>query len=324
MSSPAAITLLLPCYNAAPFLPEIMRQAQGQTRPFAAILGYDDGSSDDTAAVAAALGLALIGSPSNQGPAAARNRLASAANSPWIHFHDVDDLIDPQFVERMSAACTDEVDVVTCDADWLDGSTREVQQTWRYSPASLGNDPARHLLTIGMSLNNSVIRKSLWQKVGGCDERLRMWEDADVHIRLAFQGARWTHLPEVLSFAVRRPTSFSHDYRRSWLYRLTTLENYAGTAEPRFYPAIAAEAERAAGELIVRCEKAGARRALRLCRRLGVSPLASQSAVLRLLRFVLPELIVLRLQIARRKVAKTMKSKPSLAVAARSRDKPSS
>ncbi|MCX6954206.1 MAG: glycosyltransferase family A protein [Verrucomicrobia bacterium] len=244
------ITLLIPCYNAAGYLPRLMESVRALTRPFDAILCYDDGSKDDTVAVARGLGLEIITGQPNAGVAKARNRLAAAAKTEWIHFHDADDLILPDYLARLAPACDDRHDVVSCDADWVDEATRGLIIAWRYDPAELARAPMRHLLTHAMGLNSSIIRRPFWESVGGCDESLAMWEDADVHIRLARGGARFFHVPEVLTNSLRHGDSFSHDYRKSWTCRVTALERYANApGSEDVAREIASEAERAASEL---------------------------------------------------------------------------
>lgn len=106
------ITLLIPCYNAARFLPRLRESVRALTQPFAAMLCYDDGSKDDTVTVARGLGLEIITGQPNRGVAHARNQLAASASTEWIHFHDADDLIAPGFVAQMSPWCDDRHDVL--------------------------------------------------------------------------------------------------------------------------------------------------------------------------------------------------------------------
>ena len=296
------ISLLIPCHNAARFLPRLLECVSAQTLPFSAVLGYDDGSTDDTAAVARSFGMKMISGAENQGVAHARNQLAAAAKTEWIHFHDVDDLISPDYVARLAPWCNAAHDVVSCDADWVDETSREILIRWRYEPDELSSSPLPHLLRRPMGLNNSIIRRETWSLVGGCDETLAIWEDADVHVRMARSGARFHHLPEVLTWSLRRPTSLSHDYLKGWHCRLTSLKSYE--AWPRVADvseAIAYEAERAAAELIALGDPAGASEALALCMRMGGSPPTTRNPLLLLLKPWLPSLMLLRLQSRRRR-----------------------
>lgn len=298
---PVAITLLIPCYNAAKYLARLMESVAAMSQPFSAILCYDDGSADDTVAVARRLGLEIITGNPNSGVAHARNQLASAASTEWIHFHDADDWIAPTFVERLSPWCDSRHDVVSCDADWVSEGDGEVLIKWRYDPAALSDSPHRHLLSRPLGLNSSVICRGAWHEVGGCDESLAMWEDADVHIRLARNGARFHHVPEVLTRSLRRADSFSHDYRKSWNCRLQALHNYAThPAAENVRETLASEAELAASQLAALNDRDGASRAVALCRRFGGNPPTSRNPVMRILKPFLPAEVLLRWQVRHR------------------------
>ena len=291
------ITLLIPCYNAGRFLPRLMGYVQELTVPFARVLCYDDGSTDDTVVVARRLGLEIVTPNPNRGVAHARNQLAARVETEWFHFHDADDRIAPEFVARLAPLCDDTCDVACCDADWVYEGFEQLTLRWRYDGEALACDAAAHLLTHPLGLNNSIIRRSAWTRVGGCDESLKMWEDADVHFRLALEGARFRHRAEVLTWSLRRGDSFSHDYRTSWRCRLSALERYA--ADPRaagLRAELAVEAERAAAELLQWRDSAGARAALALCRRLGHRAPSTHHPLLRAARTILPPVTVLRLR----------------------------
>lgn len=296
-----AITLLVPCYNAAQFLPRLHEAVRALTVPFARVLCYDDGSIDETVAVARSLGLEILTGHPNRGVAHARNQLALAASTEWIHFHDADDLIDPAYVAQLSPWCDVRHDVVSCDADWIDETSRALVIAWRYDPAELARAPYPHLLTHAMGLNSSIIRRSSWALIGGCDERLKMWEDADVHIRLARSGARFHHVPEVLTWSLRRGESFSHDYRKSWNYRLAALEFYAADSSgASVAPLLAAQAEQAAAHLLNLGDEIAARRSLALCVRLGGDPPTTRNPLLRALKPFGPTYPLFRWQCRRR------------------------
>ncbi len=289
------VTLLVPCHNAAEFLPRFFASLQESTRPFAEVICCDDGSHDDTIDVARRLGARVLQNERNCGVAVTRNRLALAAETEWFHFHDADDLLGRQYLERL-LPLTAAADVVTCDADWLDERSRELVLPWRYDPAAMEAEATAHLLTHPMSLNNSLIRRSTWLAVGGCDESMRMWEDADVHVRMAAHGARFRHLAEVHSYALRRETSFSHDYRRSWNQRLAALERYVTLLPPETRRAQLEAIEQAAAELVRHRDLPAARRAIALAASLGGGLPRTRNPVVNACRKMLGPLTALRLQ----------------------------
>ena len=94
MSSPTC-SLLVPCHNAAAHLPRLWETVRAQAKPFDELICYDDASTDRTADVARTLGATVIRGDTNHGAAHARNRLWQAAHGEWVHFHDADDLLDP-------------------------------------------------------------------------------------------------------------------------------------------------------------------------------------------------------------------------------------
>jgi len=292
-----SISLLIPCYNAASFLPRLLNSVQNLSQPFDTIICYDDGSQDRTFAVAKELGLEIISGGINRGVAAARNRLAEAAQTEWIHFHDADDLIAPNFLADLSPFCRENHDVVSCDADWVDDQTRELLIPWRYDAVELSSDPLPYLISHPMSLNNSILRRNRWLEIGGCTESLSMWEDADVHVRLAYSGARFHHHPQVLTHALRRPNSFSHDYRKSWTCRVDALEHYAALPGSKHISAVlASECERAASQLALLGAHAASNRALRICRRLGGDPPKTNHPLLKRMKPFFPDYWLLWLQ----------------------------
>ena len=161
------VSLLVPCFNAAEFLP---RLAEGVCRVqpgFAEMICYDDGSTDNTSEVAHALGYRVTRVERNEGVSRARNRLAQLASCPWIHFHDADDRIHPRFNEDVFSMLNGGADVATCDADWIVDPSEVLVRAWRYDRGQLRNNAAQYLLQHPMGLNSSIIRRELWLEIKG-------------------------------------------------------------------------------------------------------------------------------------------------------------
>lgn len=290
------ITLLIPCYNAGKYLPELHQNLQQMSVKFNHIICYDDGSTDDTVAVANHLGWQILSPNSNRGVSFARNRLAEAATTTWIHFHDADDRIALNYLEKTRSWATENCDVISCDADWISREGETLEIAWRYDADALVNSPAKHLLTNPMGLNSSLIRRSAWNGVGGCDESLSMWEDADVHFRLGLAHARWHHLPEILTWSLRDQTSFSHDYKKNWNCRLQALTKYAQSHAETLGCLIAKEAETVAHQLHGLGDRDGAIKALGLAKKLGRKTPSTNNPLLKLFRIFIPSILALDLQ----------------------------
>lgn len=86
------ISAVIPAYNSAKFISAAVASIQAQTEPVAEIIIIDDGSTDETAAVVAALpGNVIYYKQINQGPSIARNKGIELAAGDWIAFLDADD-----------------------------------------------------------------------------------------------------------------------------------------------------------------------------------------------------------------------------------------
>jgi len=95
------ISILIPAYNAARWIPDTIQSALQQTWPNKEIIIVDDGSKDDTLAVCRALeskSVKVVTQP-NSGAPVARNRALELAQGDFIQWLDADDLMDPRKLE---------------------------------------------------------------------------------------------------------------------------------------------------------------------------------------------------------------------------------
>lgn len=117
MSRPV-VSIVTPAFNAGRFIARAVESVRAQTLNAWEMLIVDDGSSDDTVAIARAHAqkdgrIRIIRMDINAGPAAARNRGFAEAQGDWIAVLDADDLMEPWRLERLVATATAQgVDVV--------------------------------------------------------------------------------------------------------------------------------------------------------------------------------------------------------------------
>ena len=96
MSAPL-VSILIPAYNAAPWIRQAIESALAQSWPRTEIIVVDDGSTDGTREQAAGFvrhGVQVL-QQDNKGAAAARNRAMAAAEGDFLQFLDADDLLGP-------------------------------------------------------------------------------------------------------------------------------------------------------------------------------------------------------------------------------------
>lgn len=94
---PATFSVIIPNYNNAATLGRAIDSVLAQTRAAHEIIVIDDGSSDDSPAVAARYGDRIrYVRQANGGVSAARNAGAALASGTWLAFLDADDIFLPE------------------------------------------------------------------------------------------------------------------------------------------------------------------------------------------------------------------------------------
>src|SRR6478609_3973202 len=105
MSSAPLVSILIPVYNAAPWLARTLESALAQTWPHLEIIVVDDGSRDGSVEVArryAGPRLQVL-TQANAGAAAARNHALRTARGDFIQYLDADDLLTPDKIAAQVA-----------------------------------------------------------------------------------------------------------------------------------------------------------------------------------------------------------------------------
>jgi glycosyltransferase involved in cell wall biosynthesis len=94
---PNLVSILIPAYNAEKWIKQTIESALSQTWDRKEIIIVDDGSSDNTLAVAKKFESASLKviSQENRGASAARNRALAYAQGDYIQWLDADDLLHP-------------------------------------------------------------------------------------------------------------------------------------------------------------------------------------------------------------------------------------
>lgn len=97
------VTILIPAYNAAAFLPKCLETVLNQTYRYLQVVIVDDGSKDDTWAVcqryASSDNRIEIYHQNNQGVATTRNHLLEKVKGNYVLFVDADDWIEEGMIE---------------------------------------------------------------------------------------------------------------------------------------------------------------------------------------------------------------------------------
>lgn len=186
-----SISVIIPAYNCAAFLPETLESVFAQTcRDYEVIL-IDDGSTDNTKNIIAPyLNRIIYIFQENKGLPAARNTGIRAAKGEFIALLDADDSWTAEKLEMQLSLFSDaEVGIVYSDFSvrYADG---------RFQPSYLVNRP---LASEGHILENyiqsrflfpstMIIRRSCFDEFGVFDEEMLACEDIELFSRIC---SRW-------------------------------------------------------------------------------------------------------------------------------------
>ncbi len=188
-----AISVVVPCYNGARFIDQLMATLAAQTfRDFETII-VDDGSGEETRAKLDNLGPSIrVIHQANQGPGAARNTGIKAARAEIILALDCDDQLDPTYLEETVAV----MQAAPPDVGFL--FTHE-----RLSGLRQGVEPRYFKLFDQLFINRVpsclMIRKEAWRRTGGYDDAMREgYEDWEFTIAMAAAGFRCIEIPKPL------------------------------------------------------------------------------------------------------------------------------
>ncbi len=96
------VSVLIPAYNAAPWVAKAIGSALAQDWPRIEIIVVDDGSRDSTLRAARQFESKRVKvvAQENQGAAVARNRALSLAQGDYIQWLDADDLLAPDKITQ--------------------------------------------------------------------------------------------------------------------------------------------------------------------------------------------------------------------------------
>ncbi|RKY28807.1 MAG: hypothetical protein DRP79_01960 [Planctomycetota bacterium] len=185
------VTVIMPVYNAAKYLPDALDSLLAQTFRDFEIVAVNDGSTDDSARVlaeyAARDARIRVVHRENGGCGAARNTGIALAKGRYIAQQDADDLSVPTRLERQAAFLDTHPDVCAayCWTVLADESLK---------PELTICAPVKHaeILKILHYRNalqpNFMIRKSALNEVGGLREAFRYAQDYDMNLRVAEAG----------------------------------------------------------------------------------------------------------------------------------------
>lgn len=215
---PPTVSVITPAFNAAPYVRESLDSVVAQTFKDFEVIVVDDGSTDETAAIADWYAqrdprIRVI-RQSNHGIAAARNVAIAHARGRFFALLDSDDLWFPRYLEEQVAILQRHPDVAVLSANaislgggldgqpLLGGSRRGALRKVSLATLVRAEDSLSIL---------AVFRREVVDAIGPFDVTLRRSEDYDFWLRAAAAGFLIAVNAKPLGLYRRRPDSMSAD-----------------------------------------------------------------------------------------------------------------
>jgi glycosyltransferase involved in cell wall biosynthesis len=196
------ISVVIPAYNSSGFIGATLKSVLGQTLPPEEVLVIDDGSTDDTAAVAESFGTRVrVFRGPNSGPGASRNLGVLQATSEWVAFIDADDLWEPTKLERQMQELSRHpgIDLSYTAHVRFSQEGETIRFCGDAPPLFAPAENIRKALFQSATFltSSAIIRRSTFLAIGGFNDQ-RIGEDWDLWLRLLHGGAKFVSCPEPL------------------------------------------------------------------------------------------------------------------------------
>jgi glycosyltransferase involved in cell wall biosynthesis len=212
-----SLSVVIPVHNGGRNFEHCLRRLRATLAPEHELIVVDDGSTDDSAALAESFGAVVVRNAAPLGPASARNAGARAAHAPLIFFLDADVAVHAQTLVRAVARFNADSGLAALFGSYDDCPTapglvsqfRNLLHHYVHQQGDFaaGARPARTFWT-----GCGAIRRQIFLDFGGFDPRLYRRpaiEDIELGYRLTRAGCRIALVRDVQATHMKRWTIFS-------------------------------------------------------------------------------------------------------------------
>lgn len=199
------ISVIMPCYNACPYVAEAVECVLGQTYPNVELIVIDDGSTDGSRDVLQNLAelnrdrMHML-MQNRMGPYPARNLGLRHASGGLITFLDADDLWRPDCLEQLYQTLQEKgADLAYCG--WQNFGEGAPGTEPYVPPAYEEGDPTLAFLrSCPWPIHAALVRRSVIEAIGGFSEERFSAMDYDLWLRVLGHTRRIARVSEVMAF----------------------------------------------------------------------------------------------------------------------------
>ena len=206
------VAAVVPHWNRRDLLQTLLANLGEQTRPFDEIIVVDNGSDDDSVAVAEGAGAKVVRLERNLGFAAAVNRGIETSTADWIAVLNNDVILEPNWLAALLAAAETEgiwfasgKTLSANDHNRIDGTFDAISRgacACRCGSGKLDgpfwNQPRRIRMA---PMTAALFRRRLFEEIGSLDEGFESYlEDVDFGIRCALHERWGVYVPAAIAF----------------------------------------------------------------------------------------------------------------------------
>jgi glycosyltransferase involved in cell wall biosynthesis len=202
------VSILIPAYNAEPWIADTIQSALWQTWPNKEIIVVDDGSRDQTLSVAqqfASKSVSVV-TQENLGASAARNTAIGLSQGSYIQWLDADDLLSPdKITKQMAAVEQSQTRRTLFSSGW--GYFIYRPSMARFVPTRLWGDlsPVEWLvrkMSHNLHMMNAtwLVSRELTESAGPWDTRLSLDDDGEYFCRVLLASEGTQFITDVKSY----------------------------------------------------------------------------------------------------------------------------
>jgi cellulose synthase/poly-beta-1,6-N-acetylglucosamine synthase-like glycosyltransferase len=223
------VSVIIPAYNEAAGIAATVRSMAASTyRGRFEIIVVDDGSTDDTAAIARDLGVPFVRviTQANSGKPGALNRGIAEARSDILVLVDGDTIFEPDTIDRLIAPMS-ELDVGAVSGNTKVGNRRGLLGGWQHLEYVMGFNLDRRLFDLLGTIPTvpgaiGAFRREALAAVGGVTTDT-LAEDTDLTMALCRSPWRVVYAPDALAWT-EAPSSLRQLWRQRYRWSYGTMQ----------------------------------------------------------------------------------------------------